>query len=69
MGEALWEEGRASNQFLRTPEEMWGALWRTVDLVRELASGLARDLGVVYPASLDETMTSSLRSLQRLARA
>jgi len=69
MSEALWEEWQASERFLGTADEMWTALWRTVDLFRALASGIALDLGISYPADLDAKMMSYLRGLQRLPRA
>jgi hypothetical protein len=65
----LWEEWQASERFLGTADEMWTALWRTVDLFRALASGIALDLGISYPADLDAKMMSYLRGLQRRPRA
>lgn len=69
MGEALWEQWRASEQCSGTADEMWAALWRTVDLFRTLATGIALNLGMSYPADLDATMMSYLRDIQRLPRA
>jgi aminoglycoside 6-adenylyltransferase len=69
MGEALWEEWQASEQFLRTADEMWTALWHTIELFRVLAIGIAADLALAYPADLDARMVSYLRGIQRLPRA
>jgi hypothetical protein len=66
MGEAMWEQWQASEQSLGTTDEMWASLWRTIDLFRGLAPGIAQELGHVYPGSLDETMTSYLRDIPGL---
>jgi aminoglycoside 6-adenylyltransferase len=68
MGEPLWEEWRASERFLGTSEDLWAALWLTIDLFRNLASGLARDLDFAYPTPLDETMRDYLHDIQYLPR-
>jgi aminoglycoside 6-adenylyltransferase len=69
MGGALWEEWRASEQSLGTADEMWTALWHTIELFRVLAIGIAADLALAYPADLDARMVSYLRGIQRLPRA
>lgn len=69
MGEALWEEWRASEQFLGTADEIWAALWRTIELFQVLATGIAADLAFAYPTDLDARMVSYLRDIQSLPRA
>jgi aminoglycoside 6-adenylyltransferase len=68
MGEPLWDQWRASERLLGTSTEMWAALWRTIDIFRDLASGLARDLGFAYPTSLDEELVTYQRGIQHLPR-
>ena len=68
MGETLWQAWQACERDLLTTAQMWMALWCTIMLFRDVASGVARDLGLAYPASLDEAMTSYLEGIQGLAR-
>jgi aminoglycoside 6-adenylyltransferase len=69
MGEALWEKWDASEQFLGNADEIWSALWRTIELFQVLATGIAADLAFAYPTDLDARMVSYLRGIQRLPRA
>jgi aminoglycoside 6-adenylyltransferase len=43
------------------PLEMWAALFRSVDLFRHLATGIAHDLGYDYPHHVDRQMSEYLR--------
>jgi len=69
MSEPLGEAWRTSERFLSTSGDMWEALRLTIALFRELATGIAMDLGFGFAALLDEKMAAYLCSIQDLSRA
>lgn len=69
MGASLWDDWLASERSLSTADDLWIALWRTIDLFRVLATGIAVDLAFLYSTDLDATMVSYLRGIQHLPRS
>lgn len=47
-------------------EDNWAALFRTIDLFRDVATGVAGNLGFTYPHDLDARMIAYLRGIQQL---
>lgn len=45
---------------------MWTALERTISLFRDLARGIARDLGYPYPDEMDRQMSAYVREIRLL---
>jgi aminoglycoside 6-adenylyltransferase len=62
---ALWAAFQATYSG-PDPQEMRAALFRSIDLFRHLATGIAADLGYVYPQDIDERMTDYLRQIENL---
>lgn len=63
LGPNLWNE--AESTFVGPSiAENWDALFRTVELFRKLAIGVARELRYEYPRDLDSTVANYLRSLR-----
>ena len=61
----VWSEFRATYTGPE-PAASWAALWRLLALFSQVARGVARDLGFVYPETLEATMRRYLHRIEKL---